>query len=131
MARTRRVDARDVLDANATTALGFSGRVIGRYARSGPNAWDDYVLRDEDGGPIEVYAGTHVHVEAHGAVFRMRRRGEVIVVEWAPAPGEVEPGADPRPAFLDRCLNHEDPTPEGSMGAWLHGELKPKREVND
>jgi hypothetical protein len=131
MSLARRVDARDVLDANATAARGFPGRVVGRYARSGPNAWDDYALIDGDGGPIDVYAGTPVQLEAEGAVVRMRRKGEVIVVEWRPAPGEVEAGADPRAVFLDRCLSHQDPTPDGSMGHWLHGELQAKREAND
>jgi hypothetical protein len=127
----RRVDARDVLDADATTSRAFTGRVLGVYRRSGPNAWDDYVLDETDGGPIEVLAGTPVQLEDEGAVFRMRRRGEVTVVAWVPGPGEIGERSDPRQAFLERCLSHEDPTPEGSLGAWLHGKLKPKREAND
>ena len=126
-----RVDARDVLDENATTARGFSGRVRGRYRRTGPNGWDDYVLVEEDGGPIEVLAGTAVQLEAEGAVFRMRRKGEVVVVAWVPGPGEADAGSDLRARFLARCMRDEDPTPEGSLGAWLRGELKPKTEAND
>ena len=126
-----RLDARDVLDASATTAHGFSGRVRGRYRRAGPNAWDDYVLVEEDGGPIEVFAGTPVQLENEGAVFRMRHKGEVLVVAWVPAPGEADEGSDLRTQFLERCIRNEDPTPDGSLGAWLHGELKPKREAND
>ena len=55
---TRRLDARDVLDADATTARSFWGRVLGVYRRTGPNSWDDYALVEEDGGPIEVFAET-------------------------------------------------------------------------
>lgn len=126
-----RLDARDVLDANATTARGFSGRVLGRYLRSGPNPWDDYVFAEEDGGRIEVFAGTHVQLEADGAVFRMRRKGEVTVVAWIPGPGEAGEGSDLRARFVEICLRGEDPTPEGSLGGWLHAELKAKPEAND
>jgi hypothetical protein len=126
-----RVDARDVLDADATTARGFSGRVLGAYRRTGPNAWDDYVRVDEDGGPIEVFAGTPVQVEAKGAAVRLRRKGEVLLVAWVPAPGDLDGGAEPRARFLELCIRDEDPTAEGSIGAWLHGELKPKRGAND
>jgi hypothetical protein len=61
----------------------------------------------------------------------MRRTGEVAVVAWGPAPGEAGDGSALRARFLERCIRHEDPTPEGSLGAWLHGELKPKPEAND
>jgi hypothetical protein len=127
----RRVDARDVLDADATTSRAFTGRVLGVYRRRGPNAWDDYLLDETDGGPIEVLAGTPVQVEDEGAVVRLRRRGEVTVVAWVPDPSEVDEGTDLRAAFVGRCLSHEDPTPEGSLGAWLHGKLEPERKAND
>jgi hypothetical protein len=131
MPLTRRVDARDVLDANAVTSSRFSGRVVGSYRRTGPNAWDDYVLFEEDGGTVEVLPGTQVQVEAEGAVFRMRRQGRVVVVSWVPGPGDAPEDGERHATFLDRCIRHEDPTPEGSMGGWLHGVLKPKREAND
>ena len=86
----RRVDARDVLDADATTSRAFPGRVVGVFRRTGPNAWDDYVLVDEDGGPIEVFGETPIQVEADGATFRMRRKGEVVRVAWTPDDGEGE-----------------------------------------
>jgi hypothetical protein len=127
----RRLDARDVLDADATTARGFRGRVLGVYRRTGPNAWDDYALVEVDGGSIEVFGETPVQLENEGAVFRMRRKGEVTVVAWEPGPGEAGEGADLRACFIERCIRHEDPTPEGSLGAWLHGELKPKPEASD
>jgi hypothetical protein len=127
----RRVDARDVLDANAVTSRSFTGRVAGSYRRAGPNAWDDYVLVEEDGGTVEVLPGTHVQVEADGALFRMRRKGHVLVVSWVPGPDEQATGPEVHALFLERCIRHEDPTPDGSMGAWLHGELKPKSEAKD
>ena len=131
LAPRHRVDARDVLDANATATRGFRGRVLGRYRRTGPNAWDDYVLVEQDGGPIEVLAGTPVQLEDAGAVVRLRRKGEVVVVAWEPAPAELDAHADPRASFAERCLSAKDPTPDGSLGAWLHAELKPKPEAKD
>jgi hypothetical protein len=128
---TRRVDARDVLDADATTARAFNARVLGRYRRTGPNSWDDYRLVEEDGGEIRVSAETPVQLESEGALCRMRRRGGVVVVRWLPEPGELERGQDPRARFVELCLRTEDPTPEGNLGHWLHGELTRKPEPND
>ena len=128
---SRRVDARDVLDADATTSRALSGRVVGVFRRTGPNAWDDYVLVDEDGGPIAVFAETPIQVESEGATFRMRRRGEVVRVAWTPGGGEGEGGADLRARFLKSCVRHVDPTPEGSLAAWLHGQLDEKPKAND
>lgn len=126
-----RVDARDVLDANATATRGFRGRVLGRYRRTGANAWEDYILVEQDGGPIDVLAGTHVQLEDTGAIVRLRRKGEVVVVAWEPEPGELDAHADPRASFVELCLSEEDPTPDGSLGAWLHAELRPKPEAKD
>jgi hypothetical protein len=126
-----RVDARDVLDANATATRAFRGRVLGRYRRTGPNAWDDYVLVEQDGGSIEVLAGTQVQLEDAGAIVRLRRGGEVVVVAWEPAAAELAARADPRASFVALCLSEEDPTPDGSLGAWLHAELRPKPEAKD
>jgi len=119
-----------VLDADAATSRPVSGRVIGFYRRTGPNTWDDYEFVPEDGGSIDVYPDTPVQIENEGAVFRMRRSGQVIVVEWVPDPGEVEPGSE-REHFLESCVGDEDPTPEGNLTHWLHGELKKKREPSD
>lgn len=127
----RRVDARDVLDANATTRRAFSGRVVAAFRRSGPNAWDDYVRVDEDGGAIEVHAGIPIQVEKKGALFRMRRRGTVIVVTWVPEEGMAGEGADLRAEFLRSCVLDEDPTPDGNLALWLHGELSREPEPKD
>jgi hypothetical protein len=126
----RRVDARDVLDADATTSRAFSGHVVGVFRRSGPNSWDDYLLVDADGGPIEVFAETPIQVEADGATFRMRRRGEVVRVAWTPDDGGGDAG-DRHVRFLMSCVRHEDPTPEGNPGAWLHRKLEEKPEPHD
>ena len=120
-----------MLDADATTSRVVSGRVTGFYRRTGPNSWDDYELVVEDGGPIEVYPDTRIQVETQGAAFRMRRKGQVIVVAWAPEPGAIEPGGDIREQFLTSCINDEDPTPDGNLGVWLHGKLTKKREPRD
>jgi hypothetical protein len=127
----RRVDARDVLDADATTRRALSGRVVGVYRRSGPNSWDDYVLVEENGGTIEVFAETPIQVEKEGATFRMRRKGEVVLVAWTPEDGEREEGADLRARFLESCVRDEDPTPEGNLAVWLHGRLDEKPEPSD
>jgi hypothetical protein len=131
MPLTRRLDSRDVLDADATTSRAFPARVLGVYRRVGPNAWDDYLLVEVDGGRIEVLPGTPVQVEDEGPVVRLRRKGEVTVVSWLPRPGDVDERSDPRTVFLERFIDHEDPTPEGSLGAWLHGELSAKPEAKD
>jgi hypothetical protein len=127
----RRVDARDVLDADATTSCSFMGRVVGVFHRSGPNAWDDYVLAEQDVGPIEVLAETPIQLEETGARFRMRRKGEVVLVAWTPEGVAGEPDAVLRARFLKTCVRDEDPTPEGNFGVWLHGQLNEKHEPND
>ena len=127
----RRVDARDVLDADATTRRAFRGRIVGVYRCSGPNSWDDYVLVEENGGTIEVFAETPIQVEKEGATFRMRRKGEVVLVAWTPEDGEREEGADLRARFLESCVRDEDPTPEGNLAVWLHGRLDENPEPND
>jgi hypothetical protein len=123
------VDARDVLDADATTSRAFSGRIVGVFRRSGPNTWDDYVLVDGDGGEIQVFAETPIQVERHGATFRMRRKGEVVLVAWTPE--EEGPEAELHKRFLESCVRDTDPTPAGNLGAWLHAELDRKPEPHD
>jgi hypothetical protein len=127
---SRRVDARDVLDADSTTSRALAGRVVGVYRRCGPNAWDDYVLVDADGGPIEVLAGIPIQVEAEGATFRMRRKGEVALVEWTPEDENGEAAADLRARFLESCVRR-DPSQDGNLAAWLQRELESKPTPND
>jgi hypothetical protein len=127
----RRVDARDVLDANATVARGFRARLLGSFRQTGPNAWDDFDFVPQEPEEVDVLAGTPVQLEDEGAVVRLRRHGKVIVVSWRPEPGDVDERADPRGRFVERFLSDEDPTPEGNLGAWLHAELKPKSEAKD
>jgi hypothetical protein len=128
----RRVDARDVLDADATTARAFRGRVVGSFRRTGPNEWDDYELVPGDGGAVDVLAGLPIQLEPDGARLRMRRRGEVVVVEWTPDDARTdETAGDVRSRFLESCVRREDPTPDGNLAAWLHRELDEKPKAND
>ena len=77
--KVERIDARDVLDANAKTACAFAARTVGHFRRAGPNAWDDYLFESIAGGEVlDVSAGVPVQVEPEGAVFRMRCHGEVL-----------------------------------------------------
>jgi hypothetical protein len=79
-----RVDARDVLDANAKTARHFRGKILGHFRRTGPNAWDDYEYVSDPEGEIDVLPGLKVQLEKRGADFRMRHEGRVIRVSWIP-----------------------------------------------
>jgi len=104
-----RVDARDVLDPNARTRRAFRGRIVGRFVRAGPNAWDDYVYESEDGGPIDVLPGVPIQVEKLGAEFRLRRGGRVVRVAWE-APPEARGAAENderalRRRFLEECVD--------------------------
>jgi hypothetical protein len=80
-----RVPSNDVLDPNARVRRPFRARPVGRYERVGPNVWDDYAFVAEAGEPIGVRAGVLVQLEPGCAVFRMRLRGQVHVLEWLPA----------------------------------------------
>lgn len=95
----------DVLRPNARTRTAFDGRVVGRYERVGPNAWDGFRLQAEEGRALRVFPGLKVQLEAEGTVIRMRAMGTVVRVAWVP--GEALEGASPpglRAMFVDRCL---------------------------
>ncbi len=101
------IDARNVLDPNGKTRRSFAGRIVGTYRRTGPNSWDDYRLVFEDRGPIDVFPSVKIHVEPRQARFRMRSKGEVILVEWAPGDeerAELGEDADLHAAFLESCV---------------------------
>ena len=101
---TQRIDARDVLDANARTAASFRARIVGHFRRTGPNTWDDYVFQPvENGETVDVFADVPIQVESEGAKFRMRRQGEVVRLVWHPADGETS-GPDARARFLAKCV---------------------------
>lgn len=102
--RIQRIDARDVLDVNAKTSVNFRARVVGRFRRTGPNSWDDYVFETvANGETIDVLAAVPVQVESEGAEFRMRRHGEVERLVWQPADGENF-APDARARFLIKCV---------------------------
>jgi hypothetical protein len=100
-----RIDARDVLDPNAKTAVAFRARVVGRFVRSGPNAWDDYACMPVgDGELLDIMAGVQVQVETQGAVFRMRRWGEVLRLECLPDEAGQPEDTDRRVGLLAHCV---------------------------
>ena len=108
-----RIDARDVLDPNAKTATALAARIVGHFVRW-PDAWDDYLFQPVASGSaetIEVMADVPVQVEPEGAVFRMRRRGEVLRLQWQPPDGAPGAEDDQRTRFLAECVRPwgEDP----------------------
>lgn len=103
----QRVDARDVLDANARTVRPFQATVRGHFRRTGPNSWDDYLLVRDPPETIEVGVDIPVQLEPRGIELRLRRRGKVLVVRWTPAPdegAEVMSSAEQRQYFVARYL---------------------------
>lgn len=97
--------AADVLRPNARTRCAFDATVLGRFVAAGPNAWDPFRFAPDTPVPIRVFPGIAVQLEQRGSVIRMRARGAVIRVAWAPAP-EVAGGTEAglRERFVDRCL---------------------------
>jgi hypothetical protein len=122
-----RVDARDVLDANARIKRSFSALVVGYFRKAGPNAWDDYEFVRAAEEPVEPYPGTDIQLEAQGTQFRMRKGGRVVRVKWSP--GEEEPEAvrdDPavrRRYFIETCLEQYDDAPGMGAGAMIARKL--------
>ena len=101
---TRPIDARDVLDTNARTAVSFHACIVGHFRRTGPDAWDNYLFHPlENGEIVNVLADVPIQLESEGAEFRMRRHGEVERLAWQPAAGETS-GPDIRVHFLARCV---------------------------
>lgn len=122
-----RIDARDVLDPNGKTRRAFHGRIVARFRRTGPNPWDDYERVPGDGGPIEVMPGIRVQVEAKGTEFRMRCRGEVVAVAWAPTDeeqAELAGGGDARALFLGRHIEGFQNKPGIGPAAAIAGKLR-------
>ncbi len=126
-----RIDSRDVLDPNARTTAPFQGRVVGHYRPTGPNAWDDFEYVSEDGGAIEVLAGVNVQTEPPLARVRLRRHGQVQVVEWQPTPAEeAERESSQRGVFdyfAGRHLADYKSPPAWGLAAVVHKKLKGDR----
>jgi hypothetical protein len=100
-------DTRSVLKPNARTKAQFAGHVIGHFRRTGPNAWDDYELVPHEGDPIDVYPSVEVQVEPERSRFRMRARGQVLMVQWVPGDDDrrdIDSGADVHALFRERCV---------------------------
>lgn len=96
---TTPIDARDVLDPNARTRLGFRGRVVGRFVATGPNPWDPFTYVGGTGPVIDVLPGVEVQLEPAGDGVRLRWRGEVVRIAWPPEEvvGTPSTSADARP----------------------------------
>ncbi len=111
-----RVDARDVLDANARIKRSFSALVIGYFRNTGPNSWDDYEFVRAEQGTLELYPGTDIQLEGSGTRFRIRKDGRVIRVKWNPGDVDPEPirEAGPREQrryFVETYLEPYDDAP--------------------
>lgn len=122
-----RVDARDVLDANARIKRTFSAQVLGYFRKAGPNAWDDYEFVRTQPEPFEPYPGAEIQLEPHGTEFRIRRDGRVIRVKWSP--GENDPRtvrddpAERRRYFTHTYLEQYDDAPGIGAGAMIARKL--------
>ena len=112
------LDTNRVLKPNARTVKAFRGHIIGSFQSTGANSWDPYAFKEEDGGLIDVFPGIEVQLEDEGARFRMRAKGRVAVVVWAPAPEDGLAHADP-PTRRAVLLEHyvERFGNKGGMGA--------------
>ena len=91
--------------ANAQAAKAFSGQTIGRHVRNGPKPWDTFRVEMGDESDIHVCPGIKFQVESAGEVFRMRAKGTVLLVSWAPDGDEAALEGDAhRAAFLETCV---------------------------
>ncbi len=126
----KQIDSRDVLDPNARTLRSFTGRVLGRFRRLGPNRWDPYAFVREGGGPIRMLARVKIQLEPRGAVFRLRARGRVLRVEWTPdarQQAELRRGAQtPRQYFLAHLVEDFRHRPGFGLAAVVASKLKRK-----
>jgi hypothetical protein len=123
----RRVDSRDVLDPNGRTRRAFDARVVARYERVGPNAWDDYEMIPDTGQTLRVAAGIKIQVEEQGTRFRLRRRGAVLVAEWLPSAADGAASEkrhlDPRAAFIEGCIEDYASPPGVGLAAVIAKKL--------
>ncbi len=111
-------DTRSVLRPNARTARAFEGRVIGHFRRTGPNAWDKYELIPHEDDSIDIFPSTEIQVEPDRSRFRIRARGQVLMVQWVPTAEEQEQisgGVDIHMLFSETCIHGFEST--GGIGA--------------
>ena len=121
-----RITSRQVMVPNGKTKRSFSGKIVGVFQRVGPNSWDDYQLVAKDGGPIEVLPGVRIQIEPEGTLFRMRTRGQVMLVAWVP---EADEGTNPdeaeaRTVFLDRYVDAFANAPGQGAAAFIARQLR-------
>ncbi|HQR59590.1 MAG TPA: hypothetical protein PK503_09635, partial [Azonexus sp.] len=53
---------------------------------------------------LEVMADVPIQVEVDGAVFRMRRHGDVLRLAWVPMNADCSNEADRRARFMSECV---------------------------
>lgn len=103
------VCTRKVLVPNGKTKRNFAGRIVGHFQRVGPNPWDDYQFVSEVGGPIDVFPGIKVQIDPSEPRIRMRMRGKVVVIDWAPTDADqanMGEAGDMRAALLEGYVEH-------------------------
>lgn len=83
-----------VMQANGWSRTGFPARCIGRFVRQGANPWNAYRLELIEPAPFDVWPAVRLHIEPEGTVFRLRRKGVVVLAAWAPAADAVGDPAD-------------------------------------
>ncbi len=84
---SKTIKPKDAFNSNAIAKVELEGEVIGRFCPTGPNKWDDYVLKNEDDGDLhQVTPGTSLEVEAIGAqpevIFRVKKGRDVLRLRW-------------------------------------------------
>jgi hypothetical protein len=85
-----RVNAKDVLDANARIKRTFTATITGYFRNTGPNPWDDHEFIRVEQGTVETYPGCSVQLEEQGTRLRMLKEGRVIRIAWAPGDDDPE-----------------------------------------
>jgi hypothetical protein len=121
---SERVDARDVMDANATTKRAFRASVLGHFRRTGPNSWDDYeFVRAEPGEAFDVAPGVRVQLERQGPVLRLRSMGRVLRVRWLPAEGGSASDSEQRDSLLRDYVESQSEAPGIGEAAFIASKL--------
>ena len=85
-----RVNAKDVLDANARIKRTFTATITGFFRNTGSNPWDDYEFVRAEQGTLETYPGCNVQLEEHGTRLRMLKEGRIIRIAWNPSDDDPE-----------------------------------------
>jgi hypothetical protein len=123
-----RINASDVLDANARIKRSFSATIVGFFKNTGANPWDDYEFVRVESGTVETYPGTSIQLEEHGTRLRMLKDGRVIRVKWSPSNDDPESVRDGGPGeqrryFIEAYLEAYDEAPGLGAAAVIASKL--------